>query len=49
MPMTFRWLIIATASVNAIFTYFYEKIFVWYVSLWWKNRSDKVKEREFKE
>lgn len=49
IPMSFRWDIIAVAAVNAVCTYFYEKIIVWYVSLWWKTRQDRKKEQEFKE
>jgi hypothetical protein len=49
VPMPFRWDIIAVVAVNSVLTYMYEKIVVWYVSLCWKNRNDKKKEREFKE
>jgi hypothetical protein len=29
---------------NSLLTYFYEKIVMWYVTLWWRKRVEKKKE-----
>jgi hypothetical protein len=47
--MHYRYIIIATVVVNSFLTFFYEKIVIWYLSLWWKGVQDRKKEREFHE
>jgi magnesium-transporting ATPase (P-type) len=45
VTMTFRLYIILVIVINSILTYFFEKIVIWYVSLWWKARKDRIKHR----
>lgn len=40
--MRFRYEIIILAVINGLVTYFYEKIAIWYIALWWKNKQDRV-------
>jgi uncharacterized protein (UPF0333 family) len=40
ITMEFRLTILIVVVVNSIITYGYERIIVWYVSIWWKNRTD---------
>ena len=40
----FRLCIIVIAFINGIITYFYEKIGIWYFSLWYKSRKDRIQE-----
>lgn len=44
MPMKYRCLIFIVAIINSIITYLYEKVIVWYITIWWKAKSDRVKE-----
>ena len=39
--MEFRLSLLCIAFVNGLCTYFYEKIAIWYISLWWKNKKEK--------
>jgi hypothetical protein len=39
----FRLCILVVAFINGLGTYFYEKIAIWYISLWWKNRKEKIR------
>ena len=41
---TFRLWIVLIIVVNAIASYGYEKIAVWYISQWWKRRKDRLKQ-----
>ncbi len=49
IPMSFRWIIIGAVGVNSVMTYMFEKIIVWYLSLWWKGIQETKKEKEFNE
>ena len=31
---------------NFLITYVTEKFFIWYLSVWWKNRLDRKRQRE---
>lgn len=44
--MEWRFIIVIIIIVNSIVTYLFEKIVVWYISLWWKHRKDKIKEEK---
>jgi hypothetical protein len=46
ITMEFRLVVLITVVVNSIITYGYERIVVWYVSIWWKNRTDRKILRE---
>lgn len=41
--MTFRLSAFLIIAINAIVSYGYEKIVIWYISLWWKSRKDRIK------
>jgi len=41
VPIEYRYVIAITAVVNSLVTYFYEKVVIWYLSLFWKKREDK--------
>lgn len=41
ISMEFRLSLIVVAFINSLCTYFYEKIAIWYISLWWKNKKEK--------
>lgn len=43
ITMEFRLSLLVVAFINGLFTYFYEKIFIWYISLWWKNKKEKAR------
>jgi len=43
ITMEFRLTLLLIAFINGILTYFYEKIVIWYVSLWWKNRKERIR------
>ena len=44
VSMEFRLSILVIAFINSICTYLYEKIVIWYVSIYWRNRKDKIRE-----
>jgi hypothetical protein len=44
--MTFRLSALVIAVINAAVSYFYERVIVWYVSIWHKNRSDRKIQRQ---
>jgi len=46
IPMSFRGYMAATIVVNSILTYFYEKVIIWHLTIWWKGKADKKKARE---
>ena len=46
ITMEFRLACLITVVANSIVTYGYERIIVWYVSIWWKNRLDRKILRE---
>jgi hypothetical protein len=37
----FRMTALIVVVINSILTYGYERVIVWYVSIWWKNRTDR--------
>lgn len=39
----YRLIILVAVTVNAIMSYLFERIVVWYVSQWWKLRKDRKK------
>ncbi len=45
----FRLCILVVAFINGLLTYFYEKIGIWYFSLWWKSRKDRIQEQLMKQ
>ena len=45
IPLEFRWIMFGVIVVNSFLTYFYEKVVIWYLTLWQKNRSDRKKAR----
>jgi len=47
--MNFRYIILAVAFVNALITYFFEKIVIWYLTVWHNRVEDMQKEKEFAE
>jgi hypothetical protein len=44
--MTFRLSALVIVVINAAVSYFYERVIVWYVSIWHKNRSDRKIQRQ---
>ncbi len=42
ITMEFRLSLLVVAFVNALCTYFYEKIAIWYISIWWRNRKERI-------
>jgi hypothetical protein len=46
ITMEFRLSALIIVVVNSIITYGYERIIVWYVSIWWKNRTDRKIKRQ---
>ena len=49
VSMEFRLCLLVVAFINGVFTYFFEKIAIWYISLWWKNRKDRIRAEKQKE
>lgn len=49
VSLTFRLSALIIVVINTIITYGYERIVVWYVSIWWKNREDKMIARQQQE
>lgn len=45
----FRLSVLIIAFINGVLTYFYEKIIIWYLSLWWKNRKEKMHDLKMKQ
>ena len=41
--MEFRLSILVIAFVNSLCTYLYEKIVIWYISLYWRNKKEKIR------
>jgi cation-transporting ATPase 13A3/4/5 len=41
ISLEFRLFVLLMAVVNGAITFFYEKIAIWYISIWWKNRKEK--------
>mmetsp|Transcript_30137 Transcript_30137/g.22399 ORF Transcript_30137/g.22399 Transcript_30137/m.22399 type:complete len:125 (-) Transcript_30137:99-473(-) len=41
IPREYQVVILVTATVNAACTYFFEKVVIWYLSLYFKRREDK--------
>lgn len=44
--MTFRLSALVIVVINALVSYFYERVIVWHVSIWHKNRTDRKIQRE---
>jgi len=42
----FRLICIVVVVANALVSYVYEKIIIWYVTVCWKNRKDRIKMRQ---
>lgn len=38
--MTFRLYLLVIVVVNSLITYLFEKIAVWYISVWWRARKE---------
>lgn len=47
LNIEFRLSLICIAFVNGVLTFFFEKIAVWYISIWWKNKKERRREREY--
>jgi len=47
ITLEFRLIVLCIAVVNGAFTFFYEKIAIWYISLWWKNRKERRSQKEY--
>lgn len=47
--MPFRLSLICIAFVNGVITFFYEKMAVWYISIWWKNKKEKKREKLYQQ
>ena len=43
----FRVTILITAVVNGIVTLAFEKIGMWYFTVWWRTRKEKLKAAQF--
>lgn len=41
VSLTYRLSVLVIVAINSIFSYGFEKIVIWYISIWWKNRKDK--------
>lgn len=48
VPMSFRGHIAVVVIINVAAIFFYEKIFIWYLTLWIKKREDRKKEQDQK-
>ena len=46
ITMKFRLAIVGVIGVNSIVSYIYERVVVWYVSQWWKNKNDRLKDKK---
>ena len=44
VSMEFRLSMLVIAFINCICTYLYEKVAVWYISVYWRNRKEKIRE-----
>lgn len=42
LPLNFRLYMAALTLVNGVVTYFYEKVFVWWVQQAWKRRKERI-------
>jgi hypothetical protein len=47
LSIEFRLSVLCIAFVNGVITFFYEKIFIWYLSIWWKNKKERKRELEY--
>lgn len=43
MSFEFKSWMAIVATINAVFTYLYEKVIAWSVAVWWKNRRERKK------
>lgn len=48
LSLEFRLSVLCIAFVNGTVTFFFEKIGIWYISIWWKNRKDKIREANYR-
>lgn len=46
ITLEFKVILLIVAVANSLATFLYEKIVVWHISLWWKNKKDKIFEEE---
>jgi hypothetical protein len=46
VSMTFRLSALVIVVLNGIIAYGFERIIVWHISMWWKNKNDRKIERE---
>mmetsp|Transcript_30529 Transcript_30529/g.29949 ORF Transcript_30529/g.29949 Transcript_30529/m.29949 type:complete len:126 (-) Transcript_30529:104-481(-) len=48
LPIEMRWIIFATAVIDVILTYFYEKVIIWQLGVCWTKRTENKLAQELK-
>ena len=45
--LDFQLSILLIAFVNGVVTFLFEKIAIWYLAIWWRNRKERQRNKEF--